>query len=271
MLKFSLSNLNNDMTTNIPKFKRKAIDIHSHFNHGVAGDDLNPNFEMLSIPTLDFMMAENERFGIGEVGYSTYASVLTSDNIVSENEYLRKLSDENENIYQWVVIHPEQELTLTQAEKMLKYDKVLGIKIHSPMHKYDIRTYGNKIFSFAHEMKATVLMHPHDIYAMPQFADKYPDMNLIIAHLGSRSHIDAIKSAKHGNIYTDTSGYLSSLNNIIEYTVESVGSEKILFGTDTYSPAHQYSRIAFARISQADTENILYKNAIRLFPNAFKL
>ncbi len=259
-----------DMTIKIPEFKRKAIDIHSHFNHGVDGDHNDSNFEMLTVPTLEFMSADNERFGIGEVGYSTYASVLSSAHIFAENEYLNKLSRENENIYQWVVIHPEQDDTLIQAEKMLASRKVLGLKIHSPMHKYDICQYGDKLFSFANDMNAVVLMHPDKISEMPRFADKYPKMKLIIAHIGSKYHIDAIRSAKHGNIYTDTSGALSSLNNIIEYAVQTVGSEKILFGTDTYSPAFQYSRIAFANISQDDKENILYKNATRLFPDAFQ-
>ena len=137
------------------------------------------------------------------------------------------------------------------------------------MHKYDICEYADKIFSFANEMGAIVLMHPDKISKMPEFTDKYPNMKLIIAHLGSRDHISAIQAAKHGNIYTDTSGYLSSLNNVIEYAVNAVGSEKILFGTDTYSPVFQYSRIALSRIPQSDKENILYKNAIRLFPDTF--
>lgn len=252
-----------------PKFNRKAIDIHSHFNHGVAGDNYNPSFDGLSVETLDFMLSENQRIGIGEVGYSTYASVLSPEYIASENKYLESVSNDTENVYQWVVIHPDQEDTFRQAEKMLSSKKTLGIKIHSPMHKYDICEHADRIFSFANELSAVVLMHPHKINEMPAFADRYPNMKLIIAHLGSKAHIDAIKAAKHGNIYTDTSGYLSSLNNVIEYAVESVGSEKILFGTDTYSPVFQYSRIALARISRPDKENILYKNAERLFPNAF--
>ena len=256
------------MTIKFPEFNRKAIDIHSHFNHGVSGD--HNDLGMLSVSELAFMAADNERFGIGEVGYSTYASVLSASNIQAENQYLYELSAQVENIYQLIVIHPEQENTFIQAEKMLSHRKALGIKIHSPMHKYDIVSYGDKIFSFANEMKAVVLMHPDKIGEMTRFADKYPDMKLIIAHLGSMAHIDAIKTAKHGNIYTDTSGGLSSLNNVIEYAVENIGSEKILFGTDTYSPAFQYPRLALARISQADKENIFYKNAIRLFPSAFK-
>ena len=58
-------------------------------------------------------------------------------------------------------------------------------------------------------------------------------MKIINAHLGSEAYVKAIASAKHGNIYTDTSGYKSSFNNIIEYAVKKVvGSEKIFFGTD---------------------------------------
>ena len=85
-------------------------------------------------------------------------------------------------------------------------------------------------------------------------------MNLIIAHLCSAEHVEAIKNAKYGNIFTDTSGMDSRFNNIVEYAVEQVGSEKIFFGTDTYSCGFQRGRIEYARISDTDKENILYNN-----------
>jgi len=253
-----------------PKFGRKAIDIHSHFNHGVPGDHIAPEFNGLNDFTLEFMRDENIRFDICEVGYSTYASVLSDERIAEENDHLKSVSDNTDYIYQWVVVHPEREETIAQARDMLSRRKALGIKIHSPMHRYDILAHGDRIFSLANELSATVLMHPHKIGDMVAFADRYPNMNLIIAHLGSRWHVDAIASAKHGNIYTDTSGSMSALNNVIEYAVKTVGSEKILFGTDTYSPAFQYPRVSLARISQNDKENILYKNALRLFPGKFR-
>ena len=55
-------------------------------------------------------------------------------------------------------------------------------------------------------------------------------------------------------------------NNVIEHTVQQVGSEKILFGTDSYSCAFQRGRIDYADILERDKENILHKNALRLFP-----
>ena len=75
-------------------------------------------------------------------------------------------------------------------------------------------------------------MHPDKYEKMPMFANRYPKMKLIIAHLGSIEHIDAIQRAENGNIYTDTSGGASVNNHVIEYAVSKVGSEKILFGTD---------------------------------------
>ena len=36
-------------------------------------------------------------------------------------------------------------------------------------------------------------MHNDKILDMVNFADKYPDMNLIVAHLGSMEHMQAIK------------------------------------------------------------------------------
>jgi len=63
----------------------------------------------------------------------------------------------------------------------------------------------------------------------------------------------------------DTSGMASLKNMLIEYAVSQIGSERILFGTDTYSAASQRGRIEFALISDQDKENILVKNATRLF------
>lgn len=241
------------------------IDIHSHFNHGSRFDCPE---DVSHLRSLDFVESVYQKAGVSAVGMSTFASVLNHvECVFEENLYLHKLIDEKDWIYQWVVIDPRQKKTYEQAEKMLSHPKVLGIKIQSFEQKYDIREYADALFSFANEHKTVVLMHPHYISQMPSFVDHYPDMKLIIAHIASKEHVDAIASAKHGNVYTDTSGGASARNNIIEYAVSRVGSEKILFGTDTYSFAFQFGRIALSDLSLRDKENILWKNAMTLFPN----
>ena len=59
---------------------------------------------------------------------------------------------------------------------------------------------------------------------------------------------------------------MASLKNmLIEYAVSQIGSERILFGTDTYSAASQRGRIEFSMITDSDKENILLNNAKELF------
>lgn len=252
----------------IPEFSHAPIDIHSHFNHGVPCDCPDTPLHRRD---LAFVLSGYDRFGIEYCGMSTFGSVMEkTEYIEEENRFLHEYVKTCDRMYQWVVIDPRQDNTYRQAELMLGHPKVLGIKIHPAFHGYDIEEYGDALFSFADAYRAVVLMHPMKIEKMPAYADRYPNMKLIIAHLGSQDHIDAIKRAEYGNIYTDTSGGASNQNNIVEYAVENVGSEKVLFGTDTYSCAFQFSRIALSQISFEVKENILFRNAQRLFPFAFR-
>lgn len=252
----------------LPDFERAPIDIHSHFNHGSPCDCPENAVHRRGI---DFVEEVYRGVGISEVGISTFASVVYHPEcVVEENKYLHRLIDEKDWVYQWVVIDPRQKESYKQAEAMLSHPKVLGIKIHPTYHDYDILDYTDELFSFANGHKAVVMMHPQHIEKMPERIDNYPDMKLIIAHLGSEEHVEAIAAARHGNIYTDTSGSASGKNSVLEYAVSRVGSEKILFGTDTYSFAFQFGRVALSSLPLEDKENILWKNAIRLFPKAFK-
>ncbi len=249
------------------------IDIHSHFDHGVVGDadyEHKPDRKNIHKASIDFLFSEYDNIGIFVGAFYSFSSVLSSVRVAEENEYMEKLAQREKRIYQWVVIHPDIDETFRQAKDMLLSDKVLGIKIHSPCHGYDICERYEKIFSLANGASAVVLMHPQNIMRMPEICDNYPNMKLIIAHLGSEEHVLAVKNSKVGNIYVDTSGGSSNLNNVVEYAVKNVGAGKTLFGTDTYSSAFQAGRVAFARISDEDKRLILRDNAIRLFPRAFK-
>ena len=242
------------------------FDIHSHFN---IGYDNEPVETAISKRNAEILKKDYDCCNIKAGAFCTYSSVCSDEYVYESNEYMFDLIKKNDWMYQWVVLDPRQEKLFKQVERMLKHEKVLGIKIHSPCHKYSIKEYGDEIFSFANENKSFVLSHPDNIDDMSHvvdFADKYPNMKLIQAHLGSTAYVDAILSAKHGNIYTDTSGGASASNNVVEYAVEKVGSEKIFFGTDGgYSCAFQTGRILLSRLDKKDKENILYKNAIREF------
>jgi len=58
-------------------------------------------------------------------------------------------------------------------------------------------------------------------------------------------------------------------NNVVEYAVEKLGSQRILFATDTYAAGFHRGRIEYGRLRDEDKENILFRNALRLFPGKF--
>jgi len=241
-----------------------AIDTHTHFNHGSSWDVIRD--EKCHTACLEKLMKMYEVARVDKVFCSTYGSVLSAEGVEDGNDYLFRFTQEVDWLYQWVVIDPRNEKTFRQAEKMLNSGKCVGIKLHPVCHNYQLEQYGDKLFSFASQFNAIVQIHPEKeaSYILPM-ANKYPDVTFIMAHLGDESYVDAIEYADHGNVYVDTSGMASWQNMIIEYAVDRVGSERILFGTDTYALGFQRGRIEYALISEQDKENILRYNAEKLF------
>ena len=240
-----------------------AIDTHTHINSGSPYD--TPTGIGYSADLADLLLLSRGA-GIGKMFACTFASVLSTETIPEENEYMHRLIDEVECLYQWVVVDPRVEETLSQAERMLKHKKCVGIKLHPLDHQYSLEEYADKIFPLAARFHTVVLIHVEKeaSYLIP-IADRYPDVTFIVAHLGGEAYVDAVEFAKHRNVYTDTSGIASSNNLMVEYAHSRIGSDRILFGTDTYSPGFQRGRIEFSLLPREDRENILRNNALRLF------
>lgn len=252
----------------------EAIDTHCHIHYGAK--------EKLAYNTLSNLMQEGDFYSayphvlkqisecahIDKVIASPFDGVLDCERVEQANEDMFEIAAASEFLYQWVVIDPRNDNTFTQAEKMLKSDKCVGIKLHPVCHNYSLGEYGDKIFSFTDAHATVVQIHPEKekgAAGIIPFANQYTKTRFIMAHLGGEAHIRAVKNARHGNVYVDTSGMASLKNMIIEYTVSQIGSERILFGTDTYSAASQRGRIEFSMISNRDKENILFNNAKELF------
>ena len=107
------------------------IDSHSHFDHGVEGDlysIASPAGRECHRITLDFLRNRYDSVGIGPACFSTYASVSSNRHILEENRYLHQLAQENDQVYQWIVVEPRQPQTFDQAAEMLKSRKTIGIK-----------------------------------------------------------------------------------------------------------------------------------------------
>jgi len=240
-----------------------AIDSHTHINHGVRHDSTETP---IYTAKLENLFRINDAAGISKMLCSTFSSVLDVEDVEAENEYLFELAQQYDRLYQWVVVDPRNERTYEQARRMLRRGKCVGIKIHPACHNYTLAEFGDALGRFAAGYGAIVQLHPETpASTILTVADRWPDATFIVAHLGSTEHVDAIEYARHGNVWTDTSGIASSRNQVLEYAVSRVGSERILFGTDTYAAGFQRGRVEYAQISETDKENILRSNAVRLF------
>jgi len=248
-----------------------AINTHTHINHGAQGESDAEKSPVYSAK-LDWLRKTEQAAGVGTMFCSTFASVYGAGRVFEENEYLSQLVNQVDYLYQWVVVDPRDKRTFEQAERTLYTDKCVGIKLHPHNHKYGWEEFGDTLFSFAAQHKAILQIHAtvDDADHILPYANQYPDVTFIMAHLGGESYVNAIAGAKHGNVYVDTSGINSSRNAVVEYTVEQVGSERILFGTDTYAAGFQRGRIDYALISNEDKANILRNNALRLFGEKLK-
>jgi len=176
----------------------------------------------------------------------------------------------------WTIIDPRVPESYEQSEELLDHPRCAGIKIHPHAHAYEISEHGPALLGFAAERNAVVLTHSGDIGSYPEdfvpFADRYPGMQLILAHLGNSDdgsvsrQVEAIERGRNGNLWVDTSSARSIFSGLIEWAVERIGHDRILFGSDTplyWAGAHK-GRIETAEIDDAAKRAILWDNAATL-------
>lgn len=175
-------------------------------------------------------------------------------------------------------LNPTEPDCYAKAEPFLQYEKCVGIKLHPEIHGYEIRSFGDALYSFAAQNHMPIITHSGEKTCMPKdfcfFADRYPEVTTVVSHLGcgwdgdTGHQIRAVMRSRNGNLYTDTSSYHSMEMNLIERAVETIGAGRILYGTDSacyFSPS-QRARIDCSSIADSEKEQILYSNALRLFP-----
>ena len=257
----------------------KAIDVHSHF-----GDYIEHKYS--SILLNQFMTADADTVVRRARIANTQLSIVSpfhallprsKSDPVAGNEEAVRVVNERKDLLQWVVVDPLKPQTYAQAAEMLKKPKCMGIKIHPEEHGYPIKKHGADIFDFAAEHDAIVITHSGEKNSMPEdftvFANDYPDVKLIVAHLGcgwdgDPSHqVRAIQASKRGNMFVDTSSAQNILPGLIEWAVKEIGAKKMLYGSDSpcYFSPMQRARIDNAEINDSDKCKILRDNAVSLF------
>lgn len=140
------------------------------------------------------------------------------------------------------------------ARKALEYD--VPVLHHSwYVNLWNMSAAGRKHQQFRSE--------PHDV---ADFARRFPDLKIIMAHLEGSGVRGLIDIADCPNVWVDTSGS-QPFSGTLEYGVRLLGSERILFGSDACIRSYetQLGRVLGSPLCAGDRENILYRNAATLF------
>jgi uncharacterized protein len=123
------------------------------------------------------------------------------------------------------------------------------------------------------------LVHSHPL-TLDELANEREGLKIVVCHLGNPWILDTAELLyKHANVHADISGlvvgsggytkeYMAMLaRRISEAVYYAGGAEKLLFGTDYPVETHEdgLSLVSALKVTQADREKILWRNASRLF------
>jgi len=173
-------------------------------------------------------------------------------------------------------VNPEnpRDTVVAEIERCVRDRGLRGVKLEATVNARDARL--DPIMQTARRLGVPVLHHawyksvrdsedestPLDI---ADLAARFPEVEIIMAHLGGARVRGVLDIRPHANITIDTSGS-QPMGELVEYAVAALGADRIVYGSDVPGRdfAAQLGRIWGARLRDADRRKILYGNAERL-------
>jgi len=199
-------------------------------------------------------------------GFVTAASSSLNHNLKLINE-VSKFSNRLFGFY-WV--NPKRSSILDEVSKALDYGFV-GVKFRPETDGYNLFNISllDPILSYACKMGMLVYIHCSGYgashpNALRLICSTYPELKVIIGHMAQGS-VDAIRVAEDfDNVFLETSTYRGF--KVIEYAVNRIGSDRVLFGSDyPYSNIQmEISKIMNLRVSWDDKIKIMGLNSLSL-------
>lgn len=213
---------------------------------------------------------EMDQLGFSGMACSAVCAISGVDFERANNELARDIVKPGNRIHAYVGVDIRHGKTLVPDIHDYLRRGFRGGKLYTRWGvPYDDEAY-HPILDIFHQGKLPVLAHcwgGGDITKLANAARKFPGANFIAAHTGSGDLSTYMELARTvPNLYIDTA-YSRGYRGLIEQVVATIGSEKLLFGSDAalFSAAQQVARVVAARVSDNDRRNILGLNARRLF------
>lgn len=222
--------------------------------------------------------AHLQRIGVKRLVFSHHEALWGSGRNALSFEICRQYPD---LFRMYVVINPNFPEQI--QEDLALYDTwkpyVVGLKFLASYHEVSVvdKRYETAL-KFADERGLPCLFHTwgSSCYCngepMLKLVQKYHNMTFLLGHsiFGQFDYAERCVKESTGNVYLELTA-IPGENGIIERLVNSVGSERIFFGTDMpwFDEYQAVGGVVSARISEDDIRNILYRNAEKLLGEGF--
>ncbi len=188
------------------------------------------------------------------------------------NDFVASLT--NDRLLGFGTMHPDYPEPEKEIDRMLSLG-LHGIKMHPDFQGFETDCEkACRIYAYA-EGKLPILFHAGDQnvdFSSPKrmraVHDRFPDLTMIVAHLGGYSQWDASEEYLVGqNVYFDTSSCLEWMEK--EQAVRMVrnhGVERCLFGTDfpMHGPTACIQNVLNLGLTEEENKKIFWENAHKL-------
>lgn len=212
-----------------------------------------------------------DKYGIDKACVSSWSHIY--DPIRGNDEVFQATQKYPNRIIGFCVLCPRLKWDMKEEiDRCVKKFGMKGLKLHPFVNEfYADSPLIDPALEKAREYKLPVLFHSGtDSHSHPRtignMAKRYPDVTIIIGHMGGEAYPDAIQVAKaNPNVLLDTTE-VPNIANIIELAVKNVGAERVVWGSD--SPALnagvEMAKVKLANISQKEKGMILGENIARI-------
>lgn len=248
------------------------IDAHVH----------GPGVGSINVLTAEDMLRKMDENGIdvivthpilwGAPGVPSWESYVNANKIVADaaKRYPKR-------IVGFVRVNPHyKEKAADYLEKAIRQMGMSGLKLHPRNEVYPVNSEAlvHPLMGRAKKLKIPVLTHSgDDDFCTPllvgQLAESFPEVTIIMGHMGSNRASEAIYFAKKlDNIVLETS--FDRPLSVLRTAIDTIGVERVIFGSDMggtalpHSPKLEIMRFDYLSLKADEKEMIMGRNIARI-------
>ncbi|MGN0795352.1 MAG: amidohydrolase family protein [Christensenellales bacterium] len=258
----------------------KIIDIHAHiYPEKIARKAVESigSFYGISMVggngTSENLIASGGKIGVEK--YVVHSTATKPEQVESINNFISGECLSHSEFIGFATLHPDmEEEAIAKEVERVKGLGLHGIKLHPDFQRFFIdEDRAEKIYRQV-EGKLPILFHTGDPrydfsspLRMSRVAKRHPNLISIGAHFGGYGRWDEVEVYKGlDNMFFDTSSTLFKLSaEQAKKIIKTLGIDKFMFGVDFPMWEHdkELERFYGLRLSDSDSEKILYQNAVR--------